>query len=161
MRIVFHLFEQEEGASEPREFQKATIAFNTAIEMWKLASEQIYHRFAAMLTGNSIILAVIGLVITDRVHIDSWFIYILIAAGIALCLVWIYFMSHGVRVENRYRQIAERLQRNVIPQNENVLITTDDPKAGGFLEAVTLVVYIFVIIYVAVLACWNLGVIKP
>ena len=52
-------------------FEKSLHAFNTALELWKLASQQIYSRFSAMLTANSIIIAVIGLAIANNISIPG------------------------------------------------------------------------------------------
>ncbi|MFC1870601.1 hypothetical protein ACFLYE_04980, partial [Chloroflexota bacterium] len=133
------------------EYQKATNAYHAAIDLWKLASDQIYSRFTAMLTANSIILAVIGLSITERIGIPSWFVWVLIGSGIALCLVWIFLMAHGVRVENYYRKKAETLESGVVPEGERIAISVDNPQYKGFLQASTTVVYIFTLIYIAVL----------
>jgi len=120
------------------ELVKATNAYHAAIELWKLASQQIYSRFAAMLTSNSIIIAAIA-------------IRVFIATGIVLCLVWIYFMAHGVRAENKYRRDAERIEKMAVPDREEIVIKTSDPKYMGFIQAVTIVVYLFVIIYITLL----------
>ena len=134
--------------SNSEEFDKITNAYQAAVELWKLASQQIYSRFAAMLTGNSIIIAAIALAITARVDIPYVFVLALIATGFALCLVWIYFMAHGVRAENKYRRDAERIEKKVVPDGEKIAIPTGDPKYKGFFQAVTIVVYLFVAIYI-------------
>ena len=124
--------------SESDEFTRLNNAYHTAIELWKLASDQIYTRFSAMLTANSIILAVIGLSITERINIPSWFVWVLIGAGIALCLVWIYFMAQGVRVENYYRRKAETLESKVVPDGEKIFLNKGDTgyiKAGRIHDA--------------------------
>ena len=138
------------------EYSKSSIAFNTAIELWKLASEQIYSRFAAMLTANSIILAIIGLVVSDNINVPSWFVWVLLSAGIVLCLVWIYFMVHGVRVENHYRKKAESLEKKVMPKRSIVLISVTNPNYTGFLSAVTIVVYVFIAVYLAVMILYTI-----
>ena len=132
------------------ELVKATNAYHAAIELWKLASQQIYSRFAAMLTSNSIIIAAIAIIITNE-NVPFLFVRVFIATGIVLCLVWIYFMAHGVRAENKYRRDAERIEKMAVPDREEIVIKTSDPKYMGFFQAVTIVVYLFFIIYITLL----------
>lgn len=50
--------------STSEEFNRATNAYRAAIELRKLASDQVHSRLSAMLTANTIIVAVTGLAIT-------------------------------------------------------------------------------------------------
>jgi len=137
--------------NESEEFTRLNNAYHTAIELWKLASDQIYSRFSAMLTANSIILAVIGLTISERVDIPSWFVWVLIIGGFVLCLIWIGYMAHGTNTENHYRRIAESLESKVLPDGRQVVIRVDDSRYKGFLPSAFLVVWVFCAIYLAVI----------
>jgi hypothetical protein len=141
----------EKGKSivSPEDFDKINNAYQTSIKMWKLASTQIYSRFSSMLTANSIILAIIGLTIPDRLNIPSWFVWILIMAGVFLCIVWLFFISQGVKAENYYREKVEFFETQAIPNGEEIVIRVNNPKYKGFLSASFIVVYIFFAIYLA------------
>ena len=133
--------------SGSEEFEKATNAYHAAIELWKLASEQIYSRFTAMLTGNSIIIAITGLAITDRVDIPFCLLKWLVAGGWLLCAIWAFFVYQGVRVENHYRERSEHFEKMAIPNGEQVAIPRSDRRFGGFKLATFLTITVFVVIY--------------
>jgi hypothetical protein len=52
------------SSEEEEQRQKAMIGYQIAIELVSLVSREIYSRFNAMLTANSIIIAIIGWAIT-------------------------------------------------------------------------------------------------
>lgn len=90
--------------STPEELERSSQAYRAAIEFWKLGSDQVHSRLGAMLTANSIIIAVSGLAIANQTKIPSELITALIAGGLLLCLVWGFFVFHGIGVENYYRK---------------------------------------------------------
>ena len=137
--------------SNSDEFEKITNAYNTSIELWKLASEQIYSRFAAMLTGNSIIIAMIGIALADRINIPSYLLRWLIIAGLCLCVLWAFFIWQGTRVENHYRERAEHFEQKAIPHGERIAIRRGNIQYVGFKEAAFLTIIVFVAIYVVLL----------
>ena len=133
--------------SDSEDFSKITNAYNAAIELWKLASEQIYSRFSAMLIGNSIIIAITGLAITDRVGIPFCLLKWLVAGGWLLCTIWAFFVYQGVRVENHYRERTEHFEKMAIPNGEKVAISRSDKTFRGFRLATFFTIAVFVIIY--------------
>ena len=133
--------------SDSEEFDKITNAYQAAVELWKLASQQIYSRFAAMLTGNSIIVAIIGLAVTARIDIPRWLLLGLIIGGFVICVVWAFFVFQGVRVENHYRKKAEEFEGKAIPNGKQIAIRLSDKRYWGFREATFLTIIVFVGIY--------------
>jgi hypothetical protein len=129
------------------EFGKSIHAFDTALELWKLASQQIYSRFSAMLTANSIIIAVIGLAIANNISIPGYLLKWFIGAGWALCVVWAFYVFQGVRVEAYYRKKAEEFEKSVIPNGKQLLIKYEDRKYRGFTIASFITISVFIIIY--------------
>jgi len=87
--------------SDSEEFDKITNAYRAAMELWKLASQQIYSRFAAMLTGNSIIVAAIGIILTGGDSPPICLIMGLIISGLVLSVAWILYMTAGWCVEKQ------------------------------------------------------------
>ena len=134
------------------DFHRITNAYSASLELWKLASEQIYSRFAAMLTGNSIIIAMIGIALTDRVNIPVDLLRWLIIAGLCLCLLWGYFIFYGVRVENHYRERAAIFEKKAIPHGDSIAIKVGDKKYGNFKAAAFLTVGVFAVIYVVLMS---------
>jgi hypothetical protein len=112
--------EIREGSS-PEDLSKATNAYKASIDLWKLGSDQVHSRLSAMLTGNSIIIAVSGLAIANKTVIPSNLIIALIIGGLVLCLVWGFFVFHGVRVENYYRKKTIEFERIAIPEGTRAL----------------------------------------
>jgi len=98
-------------------FEKVCLGYQTATELVALVSEEIYNRFNAMLTANSIIIAIIGLILLDGNDIFSKSKFILMIAiigafgGILLCILWFLFINHGVYWQNRFREEAIRLEK--------------------------------------------------
>jgi hypothetical protein len=73
--------------STSEEFDRATNAYRAAIDLRKLGSDQVRSRLSAILTANTIIIAVSGLAITSQTKISSNLIVALIGGGLILCLV--------------------------------------------------------------------------
>jgi hypothetical protein len=57
--------------TESDEIKKATYGYNASINLWILASPQIFNRFATMLTANSIVIAVISVLISRLPQIQK------------------------------------------------------------------------------------------
>jgi len=137
--------------SNSEEFDRATNAYRMAIELWKLGSDQVHSRLNAMLTANSIIIAVSGLAIASQAKIPSTLIIVLIAGGLTLCIVWGFFVFHGVRVENYYRKKTEEFEKMAIPKGTQLLIRTSAWNFWGYGIATYFTISVFVGVYTALL----------
>jgi hypothetical protein len=137
--------------SSPEELDKATNAYRMAIELRKLGSDQVHSRLSAMLTANTIIVAVSGLAITSQTKIPSNLIVALIGGGFLLCLVWGFFVFNGLQVENYYRRKTEEFEPMAIPEGRQLTIRTSDWKAWGFGIATYFTVAVFLAIYAILL----------
>jgi len=135
------------GNSE--ELQKVTNAYHAAIELWKLASEQIYSRFAAMLTGNSIIIAIIGLAIVDKVNIPYCLVKWLIVGGFVLCIVWLFFMIAGWHVEVYYREKAIEFEKDAT--GKEIAFPLKGVASWSFMVFTIITIIVFMVIYGALL----------
>jgi hypothetical protein len=78
--------------SDSNEMEKATNAYRASIDLRRLGSDQVHSRLIAMLTANTIIIAVSGLMITSQAVIPKELGVALIAGGLMLCLVWGFFL---------------------------------------------------------------------
>jgi hypothetical protein len=137
--------------SDNDELTKATTAYNTAIELWKLASQEIYSRFAAMLTGNSIIMAIIGLAVTGKVDIEFTLLILLTVAGWVLCIIWGFFVYQGLIVQQHYRERAEYFEQYAIPKGESIVIKRCIKKYRGFWLRAYSTIGLFAIIYLVLM----------
>ena len=133
------------------EFDKATNAYRAAIELWKLGSDQVHSRLSAMLTVNSIIIAVSGLAIANQIKIASNLIISLIVGGLMLCAVWGFFVFHGLQIENYYRKKTEEFEELSIPNGTQLAIRTSNWKFWGYGIATYFTVGVFVAIYTSLL----------
>jgi hypothetical protein len=133
--------------SDSEDFERATNAFKAAMELRRLGSDQVHSRLSAMLTANTIIIAVSGLAITSQVKISTNLIAALIGGGLILCLVWGFFVFHGLRVENYYREKTEEFEPAVIPKDKQLCIRTSNWKFWGYGIATYFTVAVFMGIY--------------
>ncbi len=136
---------------QPDEYERALNAYRAAMELRKLGSDQVHSRLTAMLTVNTIILAVSGLAIANQTKIPVYLIAALIGGGLMLCLVWGFFVFHGLQVENYYRQKTEEFEPLVIPSGKQVAIRTSNWKAWGYGIATYFTIVVFIAIYTVVL----------
>jgi hypothetical protein len=133
--------------SDSEEFNRATNAYRAAIDLRKLGSDQVHSRLTAMLTSNTIIIAVSGLAITNQTKIPSNLIVALISGGLLLCLVWGFFVFHGLQVENYYRLKTEEFETMAIPAGKQLAIRTKNWKAWGYGIATYFTIAVFMAIY--------------
>lgn len=143
--------------SNSEEFQKATNGYQTAISLWKLASEQIYSRFGAMLTANSIIIAIAGLIVTSKINFPKPLVLSFIGLGIFLCLLWFCFIRLGVKAENHYRNVAEKIESKCIPDGYKIVIPTSDKRFRGFGSISYITIGIFVLLYICLIIFYCSG----
>jgi hypothetical protein len=137
--------------SASEELERAEQAYRAAIDLWKLGSEQVHSRLSAMLTANSIIIAVSGLAIANKTQIPTELIVALIAGGLLLCLVWGFFVFHGIRVENYYRGKTLEFEKMVLPKDTFLAIRTNNWKFWGYGIGTYATITVFVAIYSALL----------
>jgi hypothetical protein len=137
--------------STSEEFDRATNAYRAAIDLRKLGSDQVHSRLSAMLTANTIIIAVSGLTITSQTRISSNLIAALIGGGLILCVVWGFFVFHGLQVENYYRQKTEEFEPMAIPQGKMLALQTSNWKWWGYGIATYFTIAVFIAIYATLL----------
>ncbi len=137
------------GNSE--ELDRATNAYRAAIDLRKLGSDQVHSRLTAMLTSNTIIIAVSGLAITNQAKIPTNLVVALIGGGLMLCLVWGFFVYHGLQVEEYYRLKTQEFEVLAIPLGKQLSIRTKNWKAWGYGIATYFTVAVFIAIYATLL----------
>jgi hypothetical protein len=151
------VIERNVKLSSDQELERAGQAYRAAIELWKLGSEQVHSRLSALLTANSIIIAVSGLAIANKTQIPSELIVALIGGGLLLCLVWGFFVFHGIRLENYYRRKTLEFEAMVIPKDTSLAIRTGNWKFWGYGIGTYATIVVFVAIYSALLYIILMG----
>jgi hypothetical protein len=136
---------------DPKEIDRYISAYRQSIELWKLGSDQVHSRLSAMLTGNSIIIAVSGLAIANMTLIPTNLIIALISGGLMLCFVWGFFVFHGIKVENYYRKKTEEFEELAIPEGKKLVIRTGNWKFWGYGIATYFTIAVFLAIYSSLL----------
>jgi len=121
-----------------------------ALELWKLASQQLYSRFSAMLVANSILLTIIGLSFTDTFTLDANIRIWIIWAGIVVCIAWIIFMVAGWKVESHYRKEFEN-DEGV----KELTIKIGDWRSISFLIGIGITISVFLTMYFFLLSKTN------
>lgn len=92
-------------------FIKAQLGYQTGIQLISLVSEEIYSRFNAMLTANSIIFALTGLVLISNNEIKIQLLIILSIIGLALCELWYLFNKHGIYWQRQFIKETIRIEK--------------------------------------------------
>jgi hypothetical protein len=137
--------------STSEEFDRATNAYRAAIDLRRLGSDQVHSRLTAMLTSNTIIIAVSGLAISNQSIVPTNLSVALISGGLMLCLVWGFFVFHGLQVENYYRLKTEEFEPLAIPSGKQLAIRTTNWKAWGYGIATYFTIAVFIAIYATLL----------
>jgi hypothetical protein len=154
--------ESEEGQRR----QKARIGYQTAIELVSLTSHEIYSRFNAMLTANSIIIAIIGWGIISGDNFPRFLIMFLPIMGMLLCILWGLFVHHGVHWQDQFRKEAIRLEEEYYIDTFKLisLVKTEIPRSSktrsetprlvrwfNFYHTSIIVIGVFMTIYIVML----------
>lgn len=80
------------------EMENARIGYQVAVDLWTFQSTLNWSRFNAMLTANSIILAIFGVSLQAGNSVVSnirFFQTVLLSVGLFLCLFWIVLTARG------------------------------------------------------------------
>jgi len=119
---------RKHNIDKKNEFTKAQLGYQTGIKLISLVSEEIYSRFNAMLTANSIIFAIIGLVLISNNEIKLPLLIILSIIGLAFCRLWYLFNQHGIYWQRQFRKVTIELEKKYFTDAFKLisLIDTED-----------------------------------
>jgi len=89
------------------------LAYDKAVGLVGLVSQEIYNRFNATMTMHGFLLAALGLVITSGAG-NTWVGCVLFLelpiAGWFLCDTWREFVDHGLKTQEFFRKEARRIE---------------------------------------------------
>ena len=125
--------------------------YKITIDLWKLASEQIYSRFSAMLTSSTIMVPATILTISYHLKIIP---FIFILAGILICILWVFFNMYGIATEKRYIKKANDLEEKILNKVDDKQYRIILSGYGGFEIISYLTIIVFLIIYVFILCLY-------
>lgn len=143
--------EDKKDSTSSEELTRAINAYRAAIELRRLGSDQVHSRLTAMLTGNTIIIVVSGLAITNQTKIPSDLIIALIVGGLTLCLVWGFFVFTGLQVEDHYRKKTEEFEPLAIPHGRQLSVHISRWKTSSYGIATYFTIAVFVAMYATLL----------
>jgi hypothetical protein len=141
---------KEVNMDDSDELKRAITGYQAAISLWKLASDQIYHRFSAMLIANSIIGGIGGLIISSSNKVSD-LVLALPFIGIALCIVWLLFIQRGLKVETWYRKKSKELENSSVPNGSDIAFPPEQDMGFACLSYITIGIFIALYIVVAIL----------
>jgi hypothetical protein len=95
------------------DIEDARIGYQIAINLWSSEGEENWARFNVMLVANSVIIAVIGLTITNQPPIPSISIGMSVV-GLILCITWFLIMRRGFDYQNYYVMSARELEERFL-----------------------------------------------
>lgn len=87
--------------------------YQTIANFIGLVSQELYSRFSAMLTANSIMIAAIGIILSSCIKQRYVLISVFSIVGIILCVLWLFFNLHGTYWQNRYRESAKLIEQHI------------------------------------------------
>ena len=132
------------------------LAYEKAVQLIALVSQELYSRTNAMLTANGLFFAAIGIVLTKVAgSIPLYVLAIALSiAGFFLCVIWRGFIRHGVYYQEVFRKEAARLEENYFDDTVRLLsgLQEDDPDAQirprSFRHYANLTVTVFQSLYI-------------
>ena len=79
---------------DPVVLETARVGYEVAVNLWTYQGSLIWNRFNIMLTANSVIVSVIGLLLSSDADLTV-FAVLLPIVGLLLCLVWTLLAARG------------------------------------------------------------------
>jgi len=162
--------------------ERALLGYEMAITLWIFQAEQGWARFNIMLFVNSIILGVIGLIITGSNSQALWLLPFLAIVGLFLCVIWFLFMKRETEYAYYYIRSARELEEKYLSDpvktvsrgrlfaegNEITIETSDEPTSQLRMSwlarrlrarsAATVVITVLAILYIATISLRLAGV---
>ena len=101
--------EKYEHLSE-RGYNNARVGYQAAIDLWGNLNQDHWSRFNAMVLANSIIVGMLGLILSNEETDLSLFALIISLAGLALTFFWYFFMARDIKLTRFYASEARDLE---------------------------------------------------
>lgn len=114
----------------PEDIDKAAIGYQAAVDLWGTIVASQWSRFNAMMVANSIVVALLGTILTKGV--SRGLIVGLSLIGIIFDVFWYLMMHRDTKYVDHYRNSARSLEEEWLdPPVKTVRTQNDDVKTGG------------------------------
>jgi hypothetical protein len=105
--------EETRPVSDPATHENARVGYRVAVDLWTYQGNLNWNRFNVMLAANSIILSVIGVVLSSQSFLPV-FEVLFPAIGIVLCIVWAFLMVRGFDYHKYWSSQARELEEEYL-----------------------------------------------
>jgi hypothetical protein len=138
------------------DLDKAKFGYQMATNMVETLNQEILSRFNAMLTANSIIIAIYVLIFSEKNNMPDFIKILVPILGIVLCLLWFLFIHHGVYCQRQYRKEAKTIEKAYFKSFISLYCTdySKDPcliKCFSFKRTSIFVICIFLLLHLIML----------
>lgn len=105
-------------------YNNARIGYQVAVDLWGIINQAHWARFSSMVVVNSIILGILGLILTNQNDLLDFqtrlsFLRLFSVAGGILTISWGFLMGRDTEYIDYYRQSAQKLEK-ILPPIETV-----------------------------------------
>jgi hypothetical protein len=150
--------DKEVKPSASMEIENIRLGYQTAIGLWTYQGGLNWDRFNGMLAANSIILSVIGIVLSGTSPLPV-FTLVLPLIGLFLCAIWVCFAARGFAYHKYWssqaRDLEEKYLSNAIEIVQKAKSAEDSGKVtfnrfaklGGQKEVTYIVIAVFVLVF--------------
>jgi amino acid permease len=142
--------------------ETARVGYEVAVNLWTYQGSLIWNRFNIMLTANSVLVSVIGVLLSSDADLTV-FAVLLPIVGLVLCVVWIllaargfvyhkYWASRACELEEAYlRKVVRTVSEAKSSRNDSQVKFSGLSKWGGQKEITYLVISIYAAVFVVAL----------
>jgi len=95
--------------------EHAEVGYQVAASLWTYEGTQNWARFNVMLVANSIVIAIIGLVLTSE-HPKQSVSFVMSLVGLFLCLAWFLITKRGFDYQGYYVKSTRELEERFLAE---------------------------------------------
>jgi hypothetical protein len=144
---------------DPVVLETARVGYEVAVNLWTYQGSLIWNRFNIMLTANSVIISVIGILLSSDADLTV-FAVLLPIVGLVLCLVWTLLAARGFVYHeywsSRACELEEKHLSDVVKTVSEAKSSRDDGQVkfsglsrwGGQKEMTYLVISVYAAVFV-------------
>jgi amino acid permease len=144
---------------DPVALETARVGYEVAVNLWTYQGSLIWNRFNIMLTANSVIVSVIGMLLSSDADLTV-FAVLLPIVGLVLCLVWTLLAARGFVYHkywgSRACELEEAYLSGVVRTVSEAKSSRDDSRVkfgglsrlGGQKEMTYLVISVYAAVFV-------------
>jgi len=142
---------------DPVALENARVGYEVAVTLWTYQGSLIWNRFNIMLTANSVIVSVIGILLASQSDLTI-FAALLPTVGLVLCAAWALLAARGFVYHEYWASRARELEEEYL---SDVVTTCRDAgkiklgrlsRLGGQKEMTYAVISAYAVVFVAALA---------